>query len=71
MVAGTNYFGEIISWKITTKFMERPGCVGYIFVKPGWNAIAKLTVVLMECFFSRQIFPITIERLQHKNSDNQ
>lgn len=56
---------EKLSWKTTTKFMERPGCVGYIFVKPGWNAIAKLTVVLMECFFSRQIFPITIERLQH------
>jgi len=31
VVAGTNYFGEIISWKTTTKFMERPGCRRYIF----------------------------------------
>jgi hypothetical protein len=31
---------EKLSWKTTTKFMERLGCVEYIFVKPGWNAIA-------------------------------
>jgi hypothetical protein len=31
VVASTNYFAEIISWKTTTKFMERVGCWGYIF----------------------------------------
>ena len=38
--AHTNYyFAEIFSWKTTTKFMERRGCVEYIFVKPGRNGM--------------------------------
>jgi hypothetical protein len=54
---------EKLSWKTTTKFMERPGSLGYIFVKSGWNAIAKLTVVIMEPSFGGWIFLITIEKV--------
>jgi hypothetical protein len=39
---------EKLSWKTTTKFMERPGCLGYIFGKPVRNAMVKLPVVLIE-----------------------
>jgi hypothetical protein len=34
-----NYFAEIISWKTTTKFMEKSGCLGYIFGKIPRNGI--------------------------------
>jgi hypothetical protein len=66
-IAGANtnyYFAEIFSWKTTTKFIERPGCVEYIFVKPGRNGMIE-TDYCLERSFGRLNFLITIEKVQH------
>jgi hypothetical protein len=42
---------EKLSWKTTIKFMERPGCLGYIFGEPWRDGMDGI-----DCCFNGAIF---------------
>jgi hypothetical protein len=53
---------EKLSWKNTTKFMERPGCREYIFGEPARNRMVGIDGCFNGVLFWRIRFFITIKK---------